>query len=99
MPEDTMKTTQPQRRATLQAARAIQRALLVDLDDRGALQRTGEAIAAAVVCAAEDTVTDGIVSRIKAITVNTRERSRRYIQYNGARSGSVTSLPLAPACE
>jgi len=37
--------------------------------------------------------------KLQALTFNTKPRMRRYMQYNAARSGSVTSMPIGDSCE
>ncbi len=93
-----------QKSALVQTARALQAKLLVDPGDRAALQRVGEMGAAAVNCrsivfkpAWEPVATYG--RRIEAMTANTRERARRYMDYIRARSGSATELPSGNTCD
>ncbi len=38
-------------------------------------------------------------AKIEALTANTKERARRYLDYNRAASGSVTRLPDGNTCE
>ncbi|VTU35917.1 hypothetical protein RA8CHR_05340 [Variovorax sp. RA8] len=37
--------------------------------------------------------------KIEAMTANTRERAKRYMEYNAASSGSSTTLPNGNTCE
>jgi hypothetical protein len=40
-----------------------------------------------------------ILNKIEAITFNTRERALAYVNYNKARSGSVSTAPSGDDCE
>ena len=40
-----------------------------------------------------------VMFKIEALTANTKQRAMRYIQYNKARSGSVTSAPTGNTCK
>ena len=93
-----------QKRAALQDARATQAALVVDLADKAALQKVGDGLMASTNCLGDLFVSDikyasELSGKIEAMTANTKERARRYIQYNSARSGSVTSMPEGDSCE
>lgn len=99
-----MPITETQKRAAMQSARAQQRMLVVDINVRVALQSAADQMAASVVCLSDvfsPNRQDGrsLGSKIEAITANTRERARRYVDYNKARSGSVTSLRSGNNCE
>ena len=93
-----------QKRAALQDARATQAALVVDLADKAALQKVGDGLMASTNCLGDLFVSDikyasELSGKIEAMTANTKERARRYIQYNSARSGSVTRMPQGDTCE
>ncbi|SCK36944.1 hypothetical protein VAR608DRAFT_3386 [Variovorax sp. HW608] len=100
---NTLNVTDVQRAALMQKARALQQTLLVDLADKGAVQRAGEALMASTNCGASrfKPFAEFIKpnEKIEAMTANTRERAERYMQYNKARSGSVTTLPNYDTCE
>jgi hypothetical protein len=91
---NTLNVTEPQRKALMQKARALQQTLLVDLADKDALQRAGEGLMASTNCGGDRFTPYAEFSqlrgKIEAMTANTRERAMRYMQYNKARSGSVT---------
>lgn len=91
---NTLNVTEPQRKALMQSARSLQQTLLVDLTDKAALQRTGEGLMASINCGGDRFTPYAEFSqpsgKIEAMTANTRERATRYMQYNKARSGSVT---------
>ncbi len=96
--------TDAQKKATQQIAKVQQAKLLVDLSDQTSLQALGEKTAAAVVCMSDSFAPDRQAGRdlgnqIEAITANTKERTKQYIAYNRARSGSVTELPSGNTCE
>lgn len=96
--------TDKQKKAALQKARGNQKMLLVDLTDKAALQALGDEGAAGIACLADvfmPNYQDGykLRAKIEALTANTKERARRYLDYNRARSGSVTRLPDGNTCE
>jgi hypothetical protein len=95
--------TEPQRKALMQKAKALQRTLIVDLTDKEALQQVGEATMAATNCGGDSFESFGkyyeVSGKIEAMTANTRERAMRYMQYSKARSGSITTLPDHDTCE
>lgn len=96
--------TDRQKKAVLQDARTNQKMLLVDLTDKAALQALGDEGAASIVCIGDvfmPNYQDGhkLSAKIEALTANTKERARRYLDYNRARSGSVTRLPDGNTCE
>ena len=93
-----------QKRAVMQDARATQNTLTVDLTDKAALQKAGDALMASSKCLGDSFVPDAegpsfLSGKIEAMTANTRERSRQYMAYNAARSGSATSMPSYDTCE
>lgn len=93
-----------QKKAAQQAAKVQQATLLVDLNDKAALQAVGNRIMASVSClgdvfAPERQASSELGDKIEAITANTKERAMQYIKYNRARSGSTTSLPDGNTCE
>jgi hypothetical protein len=93
--------TAVQQRAALQDAKAAQMTLTVDLTDKVALQRVGDAGMASMKCLSKN-FSDSrseMSSRIESMTANTRERAQRYMAYNAARSGSSTSWPRGDTCE
>jgi hypothetical protein len=102
---DTLVLTSAQKRAAMQKAKALQNTLTVDLTDKAALQKVGEGLMASTNCVGDIFVDKRgapdsyLSSRIEAMTANTRERSKRYMEYNAARSGSVTSLPSGDTCD
>ena len=93
-----------QKRAAIQAAKALQRTLTADLQDKVALQKVGDGLMASTKCLGDRFAPDissksELSGKIEAMTANTKERARRYNQYNSARSGSVTSMPDGDTCE
>lgn len=95
--------TDTQRKALMQRARALQRTLIVDTEDRAALQQSGDELMASSNCGGDVfspfAVFTTLGGKIEAMTANTRERARRYMQYNAASSGSSTTLPNGNTCE
>lgn len=96
--------TDSQKRAAQQMARVLQAKLLVDLNDKVALQTLGERTAAGVVCLSDVFAPNRQQGRdlgntIEAITANTRARARQYLAYNRSVSGSSGRLPEGDTCE
>lgn len=95
--------TDIQRKALMQRARALQRTLLVDIEDRAALQRSGDELMSSSNCGGDVfspfAIFTTMAGKIEAMTADTRERARRYMQYNAASSGSSTTLPDGNTCE
>ena len=101
---NTLNVTEPQRKALMQKARSLQQTLLVDLNDKSAVQRVGEGLAASTNCAGDRFApvrsdSYAVTDKIEAMTANTRARATRYMQYNKARSGSSTTYPNGDTCE
>jgi hypothetical protein len=92
-----------QRKALMQDARATQHTLLVDLSDQSALQHAGERLTASMKCGliqfSPYETFSKLAGKIESMTANTRERAKRYMQYNAARSGSSTTSPTGNTCE
>ncbi len=95
--------TEKQKKAALEEARTNQQLLLVDLSDKAAIAAAAAASFQALICLKdtfEPNRSEGsdLVMKIEAITANTPERSRRYMDYNRARSGSTSRHPGSAAC-
>ena len=93
-----------QKRAALQKAKALQNTLTADVQDKVALQKVGDTLMASTNCLGDVFGSDRqdwpeLAEKIEAMTANTKERARRYIKYNSARSGSVTRMPQGDTCE
>jgi translation initiation factor IF-1 len=89
----SLSITETQKKAAMQSIRALQRTLVVDSTDRLALQSSSDQLAASAVCRGDvfaPNFHDGssLKSKIEAITANTHERARRYVDYNKARPKS-----------
>jgi hypothetical protein len=100
----SLPITPVQKAGAMQAARAQQQTLTVDLTDAEALNRIGSLGARATNCVPDTFLPkydDGftLLKKIEAMTANTRERAQQYLAYNRARSGSVTSLPSGDTCD
>jgi len=95
--------SESQKKALLQKARTLQQTLLASLDDKDALQRAGEGLAASSRCGMlqfpEYSDFSKLAGQIEAMTANTRQRAERYMKYNAARSGSSTTNPRGNTCE
>ncbi|MGQ3001195.1 MAG: hypothetical protein ACT6UH_00175 [Hydrogenophaga sp.] len=101
------KYTDPaQRKAAMQMARALQRALLVDKSDSVAIDAAAQAIAKAVDCsfdifagADNEKHRYRMSNELESITTNTKERLNAYLAFNKAVSGSVTSSYESRGCD
>ncbi len=96
--------TDEQKKAARQMARAQQATLMADLTDKAALDQLGDRTMRGVDCLADSFEPDyqkglDLSNRIEAITANTKERTKQYIAYNRAASGSVTELAPGNNCE
>ena len=97
---NALPLTPKQIKAAMQDAKAVQLALTVSLNDKIALQGVGNAMAAAIKChGSVDANYFPLSVKIEAMTANTRERTKRYLAYNAARSGSTTGWPSGDTCE
>ncbi|WP_028601594.1 hypothetical protein [Ottowia thiooxydans] len=91
-----------QKKALLQAGRALQLSLITPLNDKVALDRIGALSAASVRCIGrvfDSRDSDVWLTKIEAMTANTRQRAQRYLDYNKAVSGSFTRMPDGDTCE
>jgi len=93
-----------QKKAAQQMARVQQAKLLVDLNDKVALQVLGDRSMAGVKCLRVSFMPDfqkgyDVGSQLEAMMANTKERAKQYIAYNRARSGSTGRLPKGNTCE
>ncbi|WPB56487.1 hypothetical protein [Xylophilus sp. GOD-11R] len=98
---ESLPLSRKQKSAAMQKARALQGILFVDLTDKAALQKSSDRTMAATNCLG-DMLPDAfyvLSEKIQAMTANTNLRLRRYMQYNAARSGSVTTMPSGDSCE
>lgn len=96
--------TEVQKKAAVQDATAMQKTLLVDLNDKVAQQTVGDESMAATACMSDVFMPNyqesfKLSAKIEALTANTKERAYRYIQYNQARSGSSTTYPTSNSCK
>ncbi|PZO12768.1 MAG: hypothetical protein DCF26_18220 [Burkholderiales bacterium] len=105
---DAWIATQPisdeQKRAARQMARVQQSKILADLNDKAALQALGDRSMAGVKCLRLSFMPEyqkgyDLGSQLEAMMANTKARTKQYIAYNRARSGSVTELPSGTTCE
>ncbi len=100
---DSRPVSDIQRKALMQTARALQSTLLADLENEAALNEGGERSMAAAKCGGSRFVpaTDfyRLAGKIEGMTANTRERAKRYMEYNIARSGTSVTSPTGDACE
>ncbi|WP_298433494.1 hypothetical protein [Ottowia sp.] len=91
-----------QRKALLQDAKAQQLTLTTSLTDSAALDQIGDMTAASVHCIYSvfgESESGVWVTKIEAITANTRQRAQRYLEYNKAVSGSSGRMPDGDTCE
>lgn len=91
-----------QKEALAQHARALQASLLVDLANESAVHVSLTAIARGVSCIWRRLGRDsaaGVVTEIKKVTMNTRDRVVAYGRLAGALNGTVISRPSGDTCE
>jgi hypothetical protein len=97
------KYTEPaQRAAAMQTARAFQQMLLVDKSDAGAMEQSVVSTARAVDCLFDTFAgTEGseLSRQLEAMTTNTKDRLRAYLQFNKAASGSVSTSYKGRGCD
>lgn len=102
-----IKRTYPQKQqqAVSQYARALQASLLVNLNDRNALQRTSDVESRAVSCIFEkipngESPSHGrVVMEILGVTTNTKKRLMAYLALSKALDGTVMTLPNDGVCD
>jgi hypothetical protein len=99
----TLPITEIQKKAAIQTAIGLQKTLLVDLNDKIALQAVWDESMLSTVCLSDAYMPEykesfKLSSKIEAMTANTKERAKRYILYNAASSGSSTKLPNSYSC-
>lgn len=95
-----------QRKAVLQDARAMQKAVLVDATNKEATKAVSLEIFASVNCMfsafpdGEGQVSPiAIGGKIEAITANTKTRLKAYLAYNKSRDGTASTMPQGDTCE
>lgn len=94
-----------QRKAARQAAKAMQKVFVVDVEDQIAVKAVNRELVHADNCIYR--VFDGdpdhnkyqVVSKLEAIATNTKPRLKRYMEYNSALSGTTWRLPKGDTCE
>jgi hypothetical protein len=90
-------------RAALQNAKALQMTLAVDVTDKAAVQAVGDIQMASAKCFVRvfngDPNESQISHALESKTANTKTRVMKYLAYNSASSGSVTSSPSGDTCE
>lgn len=90
--------SEAQRSALFQTARALQKALTVDVTSDSALRALVTQQGAAVKCAVRRGLAADDMATIQALTANTKERALAYIKYNDALDGSVMESPAGDGC-
>lgn len=100
----TLPLTPDQKKSIEQLARALQATLLVDITNVTAITQVRANAHRAIDCLDTQMPVlkdrDWLLTRIEAITANTKDRTKQYILYNNALSGSVSpSLPSGNVCE
>ncbi|EGF29985.1 hypothetical protein IMCC9480_3139 [Oxalobacteraceae bacterium IMCC9480] len=90
----------------LQAARAMQKSVLVDATNKDATKAVSLQIDAALDCVssvfrqADNLAASSKVSeKIEAITANTKQRLVAYLAYNKSQDGTTSSLARGDTCE
>lgn len=101
---EEQKITDKQKSALRFHAYALQKTLFVDLNDKAALRKLDNEDSRSLNCLHRvfpnefDRVTR-YTRLLEAYTMNTRSRTRQYINFNRAMSGSVLSLSKGDTCE
>lgn len=99
----TLNLPSAQSRAALQKAKALQMTLGVDVTDKTAMQKVGDIQMASAKCFvrvfADSPAERQISQALESKTANTKIRVTKYLAYNSASSGSVTTLPSGDTCE
>ncbi|WP_399679278.1 hypothetical protein [Xenophilus sp.] len=99
----SLKLNDAQTKALMQDARVTRRTLLINLDDKGAVQKSGDELMAALNCGSRHFSPyreySKLAGQIEAMTANTRQRAERYMLYNKAASGTSNTLPDGDTCE
>lgn len=101
---NTQAFTEQQQKAVMEKARALQQTLLLNSSDKNAARVLAERNFAATDCitAAYESKSKQprqLTSQLEAMTANTRERARQYIQYNAALGGMAFDMSVKPACD
>jgi len=96
--------TETQKKAARQMARVQQAKILVDLNDKAALQVLGDRSMAGVVCLGDVFMPDyqrgyDLRGQLEAMMANTKQRAKQYLAYNRAVSGSSGRSPEGNTCE
>ena len=99
----SLNLTPAQSKAALQKAKALQMTLGVDVTDKAAVQTVGEIQIAGANCLGDvfpnSQLRMQISQTLESKTSNTKTRVIKYLAYNAASSGSVTTLPSGDTCE
>jgi len=94
------KYTNPKEKAAAQQmARAFQKELLIDLNNKKAVDEVDKFITMAIVCARNSAPDKNIMDDLMAATFNTKQRVKRFFAFDDLMDGSVTSLPEGDTCE
>jgi hypothetical protein len=96
--------TEKQKKAAIQKAQYFQRALLLDLKDKFAMQASFDEMMASGNCLDNVFMPDyqegfKLASKIEALTANTKNRAYRYLQYSHAASGISARLSDGDTCK
>ncbi|WP_156406225.1 hypothetical protein [Hydrogenophaga sp. Root209] len=99
-------TVAAERAAAMQMARAFQQMLLVNKQDAAALEAVSELGSRAIVCGssvfagpAASVELSQMTTSLESMTTNTKLRLLAYLEYNKARSGSVSTMPKGAVCD
>lgn len=100
---NTLPLAPAQRQGVAQFAKAVQRTLLVDVQNPAAVREASVAISVAIQCLSirfpDVRERAAIAAHIESITVNTQVRSEQYIKFNNALSGSALRLLSGNTCD
>jgi hypothetical protein len=99
-------STQAQRAAVTQTAKALQNTLLVDTTDFAAVKTNQTEVSHGINCiySTFDGLNNGkqpaqVFTELQSITANTKSRLLAYLKYNKALDGTSSALPEGDTCE
>jgi hypothetical protein len=99
---NSLQISADQKSAVNQLAKAVQGALLADINDAAVLRKASTDISRSVQCMSlrfpDIKQRSSVIDAIEKVSVNTKERSMQYIKFNNALSGTVSKLLSENTC-
>lgn len=101
---EALPITAEQKKAATQKAIGLQNTLLIDINDKTAMDASGDELSAGVQCLGNVFMPNyqesyKLGAKLEALTANTKERTQQYIKYNRAASGSTTASAKGNPCK